>query len=132
MPHLIQLQDDRFPRGFRLLIMLYGKSPDPVEHCLGGDPQEKRDAVHGYATPVEQHGIDPRFEGLAAWGRAGKLVATLLTAFLGLAGGGAIVAEPITLAFRALVHLCILQWELPYRPLEEYRRAPMKTPPLLS
>ena len=34
-----------------------------------------------------------------------------------------------------LGHSCICicsSGELPYRPLEEYRRAPMKTPPLLS
>jgi hypothetical protein len=112
--------------------MLYGKSSDPVEHGLGGDPEEKRDAVHGHATQVEKHGIDLRFEGLAARSGAGKLVATRLTALLGLAGGGAIIDDPITLAFGALVHLCILQWELPYRPLEEYRSVPMKTAPLLS
>ncbi len=132
MPHLIQLQDDRFPRGFRFLIMLYGKSPDPVEHCLGGDPEKKRDAVHGDATQVEQHGINLRFEGFAARRRAGKLLATLLTALLGLTSGGAIVDDPITLAFGAFVYLCILQWALAYRPLEEYRSTPMKTPPLLS
>jgi hypothetical protein len=112
--------------------MLYGKSPDPGEHGLGGDPEEKRDAVHGAATQVEQHGIDLRFEGVAARRRAGKLVATLLTALLGLAGGGAIIDDPSTVAFGALVPLCILQWELPYRPLEDYRSTPMKTPPLLS
>jgi hypothetical protein len=48
MPHLIQLQ---------LLIMLSGKRPDLVEHGLGRDPEEERDAVHGEATQVDPHGI---------------------------------------------------------------------------
>src|SRR5262245_41346757 len=47
LPPLLQLQDSRFPRGLRRLIMLSGPRPDPVAHGLGGAPEEQREAVHG-------------------------------------------------------------------------------------
>ncbi len=33
--HLIQFQDDDSPRGFRLLVVLLGNGPEPVEYRLG-------------------------------------------------------------------------------------------------
>ena len=35
VPHLIQFQDEGSPCGFRLLVVLLGKGPDPVEYRLG-------------------------------------------------------------------------------------------------
>jgi hypothetical protein len=99
MPHLIQFEDNASPRGLWLLLVLLGKGSDPVEHRLGGDAQEERDAVHRDATQVvKQYRIDLRREGLAARGGTGKLIPTLLTLLLRLAGGGAVVDKPITLA----------------------------------
>jgi hypothetical protein len=71
---------------------------------LGGDPHEERNAVHGQATQVEQHSVDLRFEGLTAWDDAGKLIPAPLTELLGLAGGGTVVDEPITLALGTYMH----------------------------
>jgi hypothetical protein len=51
-----------------------------------------------------KHHVDLHRERLAAWGRAGKLRATLLTALLGLAGGGAVVDKPITLTSGTYTH----------------------------
>jgi hypothetical protein len=58
VPHLIQLQDDRFSRGAWLLIVLCGKGPDPVEHGLSRDPYEERDTMHGNATQIQKHRVE--------------------------------------------------------------------------
>ena len=121
VPHLIQLQDDGFSCGFWLLLVRLGKGSDPVQYGLRRDAEEKRDAVHRDTTEGEPHGVDLGVEGLASRGGTGQLVATLLTLLFGLASGGAMLDDPITLAFGAFVPLCSLQRELPYRPLEEYR-----------
>jgi hypothetical protein len=104
MPHFIQFEDDASPRRLWLLLVLLGKGSDPVEHRLGGDAQEERDAVHRDATQVEQYRINLRREGLAAWGGTGKLIPTLLAWLLRLAGGGAVVDKPITLALGTDLH----------------------------
>src|SRR5215510_15232763 len=104
MPHLIQFEDNASPRGLWRLLVLLGQGSDPVEHRLGGDAQEERDAVHRNATQVQQYRIDLRREGLAAWGGTGKLIPTLLALLLRLAGGGAVVDKPITLALGTDMH----------------------------
>src|SRR5215471_2632462 len=104
MPHLIEFQDDGAPRGLWLLVVVCGQVPDPAEHGLRRHPQEKRDAVHGHPTQVPQHSVDLRGEGLAAWGGAGKLIATLFTLLLGLTSSRAIADDAVTLAFGARMH----------------------------
>lgn len=104
MSHLVQFQDDRSSRRFRLFFVFFGKSSDPVEHGLSRAAQEKRDAVHRDTTQVQQHGIDLHRERLAARCRAGKLVATLLTLPLGLPSSGAVFDHVITLAYGVLLH----------------------------
>ena len=52
VPHLVQLQDDRFASGLRLLVVLLRKGSEPVEHGLGRYPQEERDTMHGEATQI--------------------------------------------------------------------------------
>jgi hypothetical protein len=98
VPHLVQLQDDRFASGLRLLVVLLSKGSEPVEHGLGRDPQEERDAMHGEATQIQEHRVDLHHERLTAWGGTSKLIPTLLAELFGLAGGRAVVDEPITLA----------------------------------
>lgn len=58
MPHLIEFQDDRSPRGLWLLVVVFGTVPDPSEHSLRRDPEEERDAVHGHPAQVPQHSVD--------------------------------------------------------------------------
>src|SRR6266403_12276 len=99
-----QFEDDASPRGLWLLLVLLGKGSDPVEHRLGGDAQEERDAVHRDATQIEQYRIDLRREGLAAWGGTCTLIPTLLTLLLRPDGGGAVVDKPITLALGTYLH----------------------------
>jgi hypothetical protein len=62
--------------------------------------------VHGHTTQVLQDGVNLRGEGLAAWGRTGKLIATLLALLLGLAGRRAIADDAVTLTFGACLHQC--------------------------
>src|SRR6266498_4502825 len=56
----------------------------------------------------------------ATWCGAGKLIAALLALLLRFACSSAIFDDMVTLAFGALLHLSILQRELPYGPLGEY------------
>jgi len=93
MPHLIEFQDDGSPRRLWLFVVVFGTVPDPGEHSLRGDVEKKRDAVHRHATHVPQDSIDLRGEGLPAWGRAGKLIATLFALFLRFASSRAIVDD---------------------------------------
>ena len=58
VPHRIALQDDRAPRGLRLLVIGGGQVPDPGEYGLGGDAEEACDPVHRHATEIPQHGVD--------------------------------------------------------------------------
>src|SRR6266850_1667182 len=104
MPHLIQFQDDGFSRGLRLLVVRFRKRFDLVEYRLSRDPQEEPNAVHRHATQVPQDGVDLHRERLTAWGGAGKLVLTLRTELLGLAGGRAVVDKPITPALGTCMH----------------------------
>ena len=60
----------------------------------------------GQCPEVPQDGVNLRCEGLAAWGRAGKLIATLLALLLGLAGRRAIADDAVTLTFGACLHQC--------------------------
>jgi hypothetical protein len=104
VPHLVQLQDDRIASGLRLLLVLLSKGSEPVEHGLGRDPQEERDAMHGEATQIQEHRVDFHHEWLPAWGGTRKLIPTLLAELFGLAGDRAIVDELITLALRTYLH----------------------------
>lgn len=108
VPHLIEFQGNRSACRLWLLLVRLGKGPDTVEYGLRGNAEEERDTVHRHTTQVPQPGVDLRGERLAAWGGAGKLVATAFTLLLGLAGSGAIVDDPITLTFGARMHLFIL------------------------
>jgi hypothetical protein len=47
---------------------------------------------------IQQYRLDLHREQLPVWGGAGQLIATRPTEPLGLAGGGAVIDEPITLA----------------------------------
>jgi hypothetical protein len=132
MLHLIQLQDDSSPHRLWLLCVLLGEGADPGEHGLGRDAEEKRDTVRGQATQIEQYGVNLGGEGLATWSRTGKLLATLLTLFLGFASGGAMVDDPITLTFGACMQWSFLQRKWRYGPPEKYHQAPVNTPPLLA
>jgi hypothetical protein len=104
VPHLIQLQDDRFASRLRLLVVLLSKGSEPVEHGLGRDPQEERDAMHGDATQIHEHRLDFHYEWFTAWGGTRKLIPTLLAELFGLAGDRAVVDEPITLALGTYMH----------------------------
>jgi hypothetical protein len=73
---------------------------------LSRDPEEKRNAIHGHTTQVPQDGVDLRCEGLTAWSRTGKLIATRFTLLLGLTSSRAIVDDVVTLAFGACMHQC--------------------------
>src|SRR5215475_8410573 len=57
------LEDNGTPGGLWLLVVVSGQVPDPCEHGLGGDVEEKGDAVHGHTTEVPQHGVNLRREG---------------------------------------------------------------------
>ena len=65
-------------RECRLLRVLDGKGPDPVEPSLRGDPQEERKTMPCDATEGEPHGAHRRGERLAAW-KMPTLLATVLT-----------------------------------------------------
>src|SRR5262245_38880375 len=52
LPHFVEFQDDGSPRGLWLLVRVCGKVPDPGEHGLSRDAEEKRDAVHGHPTQI--------------------------------------------------------------------------------
>jgi hypothetical protein len=65
VPHLIQLQADGLPCGPWLPRVLCGKGSDPVEHGLGREPEEERDAVHGDATQIPKHRMGLLRERLA-------------------------------------------------------------------
>jgi hypothetical protein len=84
MPHLIKLQDDSSPCRLWLLVGIFGKVPDPGEHGLRGDPEEKGNAVHGHATQVPQDGVDLHRAWLVTRGHAGRLIPTLLAPFFRL------------------------------------------------
>src|SRR5919106_2240475 len=91
------------------MLPIFGKVPDPVEHCLRRDPQEEGNAVHVHATQIPQDSVDLRREGLATRGGTGKLISTLLALLLRLACGRAIFDYVATLAFGALLHPSLLQ-----------------------
>src|SRR5262245_32395953 len=98
VPHLVQLQGDRFASGLRLLVVLLRKGSEPVEHGLDRYPQEERDAMHGNTTQIQEHRMDFHHEWLPAWDGTRKPIATLPTELFGLASDRAVVDESITLA----------------------------------
>src|SRR5262245_17953052 len=95
MPHLSEFQDNRSPRRLWLLLGLLVKGLAPGEHGLRGDPEEERDAVHRQTTQIPQDGIDLHRQWLAARGRMGKLISTLLALFLGFTRSRTIVDESL-------------------------------------
>jgi hypothetical protein len=60
--------------------------------------------MHGEATQIQEHCVNLHREWLPTWGGAGKLIATLPTELLELAGSGAVVDEPVTLALGTDLH----------------------------
>jgi hypothetical protein len=97
-PPLSPLHEDRSAGRLRFLRVLQSNGAEPVEHGLGRDSQEEREAMPGEATQIQAHGVNLPRAWLLTWGGAGKLIAPWPTALLGLAGSGAVVDEPITLA----------------------------------
>src|SRR5262252_7336657 len=132
VPPLIAFQDEGAPRGFGLCIIGWGHVPEPGEHSLRRDPEEKGDAVHGPPTPVPQDRVHLRGAGLAAWGRAGTLRATLRALLLGLAGRSAMADDAVTVTFGA----CLPQCSPPAGVLRQLQEAhhshPMNTPSLFG
>jgi hypothetical protein len=61
--------------------------------------------MHGNATQIQKHRVDSHRDWLTAWSGAGKLITIPPTKLLRLAGSGAVVDEPITLARGG--HTCI-------------------------
>src|SRR5215813_11268440 len=60
--------------------------------------------MHGNATQIQKHCVDFHREWLTTWNGASKLIATPPTKLLGLAGSGAVIDEPITLALGTYLH----------------------------
>jgi hypothetical protein len=60
--------------------------------------------MHGHATQIQKHRVAFQREWLPAWSGAGTLLATLPTKLRGLAGSGAVIDEPITLALGTDLH----------------------------
>jgi hypothetical protein len=98
VPHLVQLQDERVASGLRLLVVLLSIGSEPVEHGLGRDPQEAREAMPGEATQRPELRVDVPHEWLTAWGGTRQLIPTRLAELFGLAGDQAVVDAPIPLA----------------------------------
>ncbi len=54
MPWLTELQNDRSARGLWLLVLVSGNIPDPGEHDLSGDLEEKRHMMHGHTISLQR------------------------------------------------------------------------------